>query len=1077
MGIVQRRTHHRESSAPGSVEPAPHGTLQLRVLGPVEAWRGQTRIDIGGPKQRTVLAMLVAHVDTPVSTDRLIEAVHGDAPPAGARRSLQTFVSNLRRGLGDHLRRDGDGYRLSGSGIEIDAADFAELHGDARNDLDPESVVTTLRLAESLWRGDPYTDVDGHTALDAEITRLTELRMLALETRIEAELALGRHEAAIGELESIAVAHPFRERITCQLMVALYRSGRQAEALRACNRLRTNLVEELGIDPSEATRDLEQRILDQDPELLDPQREEPRHRVRDFELGQVIGEGRFAIVYEARQSSVGRSVAVKAIRPEFAHHPEFLRRFESEARIVAGLEHPHIVPIHEFWRDPDRAYIAMRLLRGGSVADALALGPWAPDRVVRLVGQMAAAVAAAHRSGVLHRDIKPANILLDEDGNGYLGDFGIAKIIGSTHTITDHGSPATPAYTAPEILQGLRPQPATDVYALAIVAYELLAGAHPYPATSLPAMIAQHLNDDLPSLHGSRSEIPAAVDAVLAKGAAKDPSARFDDAVEFAAALAAAFGLTTPSAPTNGKRPKTHRAPRIEDFITDETPFGPIAMDEISTRDVYEALYDRENRIHAEILRRKPSFIVGRRGAGKTALMRMPMLDPSNLLVEFKSADLFAHVLNCVEVIEAGGGRLFVKQVGDIWEGVVWSGLCLATLRTTTAPDETRADLFTLQRYVASLGDAAKMSVDDIGAAYCADRARHPASTAGAAARLNEAKEACRRIIEHRNLNAVVLIDSMEDLHTELDVLARPLAGLFGLIGRADRSAVPECDYRLCYPSELWMKLSDFAANPLKDAENHITLHWNAKELIRIAGNRLAIYLAMKNPAQLKALFGNRSYNQRSFDDARAVLLGVLPASVVNRLGVEENTLAYIMRHTQLVPRHLLRILNGVMSRNRESGGDPTSVTPAVVLEGVRQVEELLVAEIFSAYSAVHPAAREACRRAVPELPIAFADGDLHRTFNRSGIAKTTGLEYFEFKEMLVEIGALGRVIDRTERYVQAEFDYTVPNPMFPGRDDDLCLHPLFSGVFQARRTSAGAGIQKLSVYPFGSDPARGDGL
>jgi len=321
----------------------------------------------------------------------------------------------------------------------------------------------------------------------------------------------------------------------------------------------------------------------------------------------------------------------------------------------------------------------------------------------------------------------------------------------------------------------------------------------------------------------------------------------------------------------------------------------------------------------------------------------------------------------------------------------------------------------------------------------------------------------------------VVLIDSMEDLHSELQALARPLAGLFGLIGRADRSAEQECDFRFCYPSELWLKLSDFAANPLKDAENHIAIRWNAKELLQIAGHRMAIYLKLHEPAVLTELFGRRAYNPRSFDDALTVLGHVLPPTITNLVGIEENTVAYLMRHTQLLPRHLLRILNGIMQRNRELGNEPLEVTEEAIVEGVGRVEELLVAEIFSAYSAVHPRARAACRRAIPELDLSFSDGDLHRTFNRTGIAKTTDLDFFGFKEMLVQIGALGRVMRRTDRYIEAEFDYTLPSTLYTGHGDDLCLHPLFSRVFRARGVYDRKKNGPSSVYPYGSDPEHAD--
>jgi serine/threonine protein kinase/DNA-binding SARP family transcriptional activator len=1065
--------------------------MEFQVLGRIAVRQSDELKKVGGAKQRTLLAMLIVHAGQPVSTGMLIDALYDDPPPRGARRSVQTFVSNLRRSLGDVIVRDGDGYRIDQARARIDAVTFDELVGRARNalDTDPAGAAKTLRTALALWRGRPYEDVDARGHLEAETARLEELRLIALETRIEADLTVGAHQDVIAELESLSTEHPYRERFTCQLMVALYRAGRQAEALRACNRLRARLVEELGIEPTAATRELEQRILEQDADLAVPSERSPDgplHSRGKFEMLDRIGAGRFSIVYRARQPAVGRHVAVKVIRSEYAHDPEFLRRFEREAQVVASLEHPHVVPIVDYWRDPDGAYLAMRLYRGGSLAEALELGPWPLDRAIGLVDQIASALSAAHNAGVLHRDIKPANILLDEAGNGALGDFGIAAIVGSATTFTDEGrTPTTPAYAAPEILVGEAPDRQSDVYSLAIVAYEALTGLHPFRARSVEALVARQLSDALPSLAQVRPDLPPALDVVLAAATAKDPAMRTNDAAQFALDLRTAAGLGgTPGTDRTPAAAEAIRSPSLTDFITEEMPFGPIAMDEISTPEVYEALYDADNRIHREIMRRRPSFIVGRRGAGKTALMRVPILDPHNLLIEFTSADLFAQVLSCVTTLEARGASVFVKHVSDLWDGVIWSGLCLAVLQRVDIHAAARADAFTVQRYVAGLGGPGLPSIDAAGAAFCravaaAGDGAPPSleSTTIGGVSPTEAKEACRRILDAASLNPVVLIDSMEDLHTELTTLSRGLAGLCGLVGHADRSARPECDFRLCYPSELWVKLADFAANPLKDAENHITLHWHAKELVKMAGNRLAIYLRLHHPQVLVRLFERRSYNPASYDDAKRVLAGVLPPKVRNALGGNEATMAYVMRHTQLLPRHLLWILNGVMRRNRELGGEPTIVSPEAVVDGVRRVEELLVAEVFSAYSVVHPAAREVCRRALPELPFSFTDGDLHRTYNRTGIAKKTGLGYFDFKELLVEIGAVGRVLGRTERYVEGEFDYTMPTPLYPAHEDALCLHPVFARVFQARPQRGSDGDEPLPVYPFGSDPDQMDAI
>jgi serine/threonine protein kinase len=949
---------------------------------------------------------------------------------------------------------------------------------------DPQRAEQMMSEALSLWRGPVLAEYEYEQFGRETTLRLDEIRIALMEDRLATRIDLGPNSDVIADLEALAVEHPFRERLACLLMTALFRTGRQAEALRACSRLRANLAEELGIDPSESTRDLEQRILEQDATLLasspGPITRPPVTKLRDFELLNRVGDGRFGVVYRAREVSVGRDVALKSIRSEYANNPDFLRRFEAEAQIVARVEHPHIVPLYGFWRDPDGAYLVMRLMRGGSLRESLDVGRWRPDRLVRLVEQVAAGAHAAHRQGVIHRDIKPANILLDEDGNGYLSDFGIAKFLDAAQTLTTGGIPITPAYVAPEILVGPGAvSPRSDVYSLALVTFEALTGQHPYPTESLPAMINHQLHDPLPATQSS-----PAVDEVLARGAAKNPEDRYDDIRAFAEALSIAVSGEEPGAEVAMPNPglKVRRAePTLEDYINETAPFGPIAMDEILDAAIYRDLYDSDNRIHAEIMQRNPSFIVGRRGAGKTALMRVPLLDPTNVLVEFKSSDLFAQVLACVEALERRGGRIFANQIGDIWEGVVWTGLCLATLRAAEANDMPHPELRTVQRYVAGYGEADALSVDRVAAEHCrkigeAATLRGLTTiglevTSGGVA-LMDAKAACQLLLESSGLHPVVLIDSMEDLHAEVYTLARVLAGLFGFIGRIDRAPQRDVQLRLCYPSELWSKLSDFAANPLKDAENHIMLFWHARELIKIAGHRLSLYMGLYHPETLQELFGREGYNPKSFEDARLILGAVLPREIVNQFGQVEITLAYILRHTQLLPRHLLRILNGIMRRNREDGdGNPLTVEASAVTDGMNRVKELLVTEIFTAYSAAHPAAREICRRVIPELGAVFAEGELHRTYNQTGIRKASGMEYFDFKEMLLEIGCLGRVVGYTDRYVEGEFDYTLPTPLFPATEDDLCLHPLFSWLFQAKQNAGDQSSVRLPVYPYGADP------
>lgn len=152
--------------------------------------------------------------------------------------------------------------------------------------------------------------------------------------------------------------------------------------------------------------------------------------IRGYALAERIGMGGMGSVYRAVQPNVEREVAVKIILPAFANHPDFIRRFEAEAQLVARLEHPHIVPLYDYWREPGVAYLVMRLLRGGNIQNILKQGALPIEITAHLLEQICSALNAAHRIGVVHRDLKPANVLLDEDNNAYLADFGIAKNLG-----------------------------------------------------------------------------------------------------------------------------------------------------------------------------------------------------------------------------------------------------------------------------------------------------------------------------------------------------------------------------------------------------------------------------------------------------------------------------------------------------------------------------------------------------------------------------------------------------------------------------------------------------------------------
>ncbi len=254
--------------------------------------------------------------------------------------------------------------------------------------------------------------------------------------------------------------------------------------------------------------------------------------VRGYDLGERIGSGGFGAVYRAVQPGVEREVAVKIILPQYANHPDFIRRFEAEAHLVARLEHPHIVPLYDYWREPDAAYLVMRLLRGGCLTDPLKNGPLPLDFFLRILGQIGAALHTAHRFGVIHRDLKPANILLDEDQNAYLADFGIAKNLGSPNLEDQTQAGAfigSPAYISPEQIRSESILPQADIYCLGVMMYELLTGRQPFKGPTPIDYIMQHLNEPLPSLAEYNPHAPAAFNPIIQRATAKNPQDRYPD--------------------------------------------------------------------------------------------------------------------------------------------------------------------------------------------------------------------------------------------------------------------------------------------------------------------------------------------------------------------------------------------------------------------------------------------------------------------------------------------------------------------------------------------------------------------
>ena len=271
-------------------------------------------------------------------------------------------------------------------------------------------------------------------------------------------------------------------------------------------------------------------------------------KIKGYELRESLGAGGFGAVYRAYQPALKREVAIKIILPQFANHPDFIRNFEIEAQLVARLESARIVPLYDFWREPDSAYIVMRYLRGGSLIESLRHGPWSLQAMTRLVDQVTEALTVAHRHDVVHRDVKPGNILLDEDQNAYLADFGIAKDLADTQMTAEDTITGSPMYMSPEQIHSRPVTPQSDLYSLGLVLYEMLTGHPPFPdSTTSINLIMLQINEPIPDLSHLRPDVPEMLNFVLQKATAKAPEDRYQDAKSLAAAfhqaLATADGL------------------------------------------------------------------------------------------------------------------------------------------------------------------------------------------------------------------------------------------------------------------------------------------------------------------------------------------------------------------------------------------------------------------------------------------------------------------------------------------------------------------------------------------------------
>jgi hypothetical protein len=522
----------------------------------------------------------------------------------------------------------------------------------------------------------------------------------------------------------------------------------------------------------------------------------------------------------------------------------------------------------------------------------------------------------------------------------------------------------------------------------------------------------------------------------------------------------------------------------VGDVLTTDEPFGPPDADQIFARSEEAGfeLTDRSNKIFERAAFRRPVYVVGRKGAGKTAFLKSSLHDARVPHVALVTGNVYSKYVGFIRRFEERHAPLFADQMADIWMALFTH---VAIYHTCLHPREEDCvkDTQLIWYYLHGSSPAHLQAMDVVeeilsqmkelsdGLPRGADVAEVLAQLQRDGRTYDQAKEALHRIVSQREHRVVILMDNLEDLHTRLHDVAPALQGLFRCVGRLfEKDASVDFELQVCLPSEPFDEIQAISAGVEKDFRKVLPIYWSAREILHLASSRLAKHLEAHHPEELEDLQKRADVEHRG-DDA-ALLRAALPPHITNGLGIREDPIAYLLRHTQLVPRHAIELLNAVFAPHAD-GSRPWAVTDAGVLAGTRAAESKLVAGILNAYSGSYPEIRKAIKPLANHLPIRFGASDLRVVFNRQGVRKITGMEYHEFLQMLFTVGVIGVYTGETARYYEAQFQYTFATPLSAIEgEDDLCFHPLFTRHLHSQTLPKLRNNKSKVTYPYGTDPS-----
>ena len=498
-------------------------------------------------------------------------------------------------------------------------------------------------------------------------------------------------------------------------------------------------------------------------------------------------------------------------------------------------------------------------------------------------------------------------------------------------------------------------------------------------------------------------------------------------------------------------------------YFTHDAPLGPLNAGIVAAEHgvILELLTERNlANLHRKVER--PSIVVGRRGSGKTSyLKKLGLGSSASLFIEVRTEKTFNLILGSINDIILDS--ITVESIAIVWDGIFWN--CLFWLMNRTG--RPRIGRPQILEHLRRLEIADCHSLDEVMTAFSKSMQRIARETSGFALdriadtlrgnQYDNLKAIATSDLATRGESALIVLDSLDEYPVPAKRFKKALAGLLKCAGEFN-AAVRSYEIRLCLPSEIYWEFRErISTNPQKDFSNQLIVRWQVGELLVALCRRFMIYLHLWHPRAFD-LLRNNPLDKRT--DADLFMAAVFPAHVKNLNGRHERTDQYILRHTQLLPRQMLLIMSEVLRLNSVNDSFEPGVTPFVSEEairaGIRDSEDTIVDEIFSAFrDRFGELAKDTCMTVLPSLPRVFTSEQFSVAVSTFCEEHGKSIPAARLRRMLLEIGAIGKLDQPDSIYTRGRFEYTMTSRLAVGADERMCVHPLFSRVFECQSTDS----------------------